>query len=93
MIPFTQYVSPDGQPCQVMVSRPPQIEAKAAAIVEAGFRFEVELLSIGQMSLTIHDPVDGANLAIELCANETDVPGAIDALVTGFHKYLAAKMN
>lgn len=84
-IPFTQYLMPNGRRDSVWIERPAAIEAKAQAIIAAGFRFECEMLSdYGTISLTIADPEADEDVAIEVCANGPEVPTAVDRLVTEF---------
>lgn len=85
MIPFTQYLRPNGRPVPVEIDRPPEIEAKAEAILAKGLIFECEHLSNGYASFTISDPEEGVDLAIELCPNGPDVPATIDRLIQKFN--------
>lgn len=85
MIPFTQYLRPDGRRILVKVERPPEIEAKAQAILDAGFVFECEILRNGHVSFTISDPKEEEDVAIELCVNDPLVSVAIDKLITEFN--------
>ena len=83
MIPFTQYLRPDGRPKRVTIERSAAIESKAADILKQGLVFECEVLHDGTISLTITDPDEG-DLAIELCPNGPAVPEAVDRLIEGF---------
>lgn len=82
MIPFTQYLLPDGRRQTITIERSPEIEAKAATIIAAGLRFETEVLSDGAtVSLTVSDPVEEEDVAIELVPNGPGIPDAVDRLV------------
>lgn len=80
-IPFTQYLLPDGRQREVFIDRPEKIEAQAQLIIKRGLRFECEMLTDGEVSLTIHDPKKGEDIAIEIVPNGTEVPKAVDRLV------------
>lgn len=80
-IPFTQYVLPNGNPREVMIDRPNDVAAKAAEIIARGHRFECEVLTTGEISLTLHDPKKGEDIDIEVVPNGPEVPKAVDRLV------------
>jgi len=86
MIPFTQYLRPNGRQELVEIERPPEIEAKAQRIIEAGYRFECEHLGtpppLPDVSVTISN--DEGDVAIEICRNGPEVPKAIDRMITSF---------
>lgn len=82
MIPFTQFLRPNGRQIEVTIERPEVIEAKARAIIAAGYRFEVEELMDGTASFTISDGED--DVAMELVKNGPGVPATVDKLVTEF---------
>lgn len=86
MIPFTQYLRPDGHKITVGICRPDHIERKARLITNLGYEFEVELLTTGHVSLTIRDAIDPdtPDVAIELVPNGPLVPDAVDRLITNF---------
>ena len=82
-IPFTQYMMPDGRRVPVTIERPAEVAALAQQFIDAGGRFECEMLSTGEISLTAVGEIDGEeqDIAIELCGNGPDVPLAVDRLV------------
>ena len=81
MIPFTQYVMPDGRKEPVEISRPEAIEVKARQIIASGFRFEVEMLKTGEVSMTITNDKDG-DVAIEVVPdNGPGIPEAVDRMI------------
>lgn len=86
MIPFTQYLRPDGRRRLVKVERPPAVEAKAHKILERGYRFECEMLDVEpplpDVSFTITD--EDGDQAIELCRNGPEVLEAVDRLIMAF---------
>lgn len=79
MIPFTQYLRPDGRRTAVEIDRPDDIEQRARRFIEAGGRFECEHLTTGHVSLTAVWKDEDA--AIEVVANGPEVPAAVDRLV------------
>jgi len=84
-IPFTQFMRPDGRKHPVTIERPPDIETLAKAIMQAGCRFEIEVLQTGAVSMEIVTDVPDPDLrnvvAIEICPNGPQVPEAVDRLV------------
>jgi hypothetical protein len=91
-IPFTQYLRPHGRPRKVWIERPPDIIAKAHAIMAAGGRFEIEELSDRTVSATVeHAAWERDNrgpVAIELAPNGPHVPLMVDRLVTAAYTIL-----
>ncbi len=84
MIPFTQFLRPDGRLRPVAVARPADIDALAQALSGAGCEFRCEVLTTGQVSLTVSNGQD--DIAIEICDNDPSVPGAVDRFVRAAHK-------
>jgi len=82
-IPFTQYLRPNGRTREVSIERPAEIYKKAMEIINAGYRFEVEELTTGQISMTISK--DDEDCDIELVSNGPEVPVAVDRMITRFH--------
>jgi hypothetical protein len=89
-IPFTQYIPPHGDQRKREIDRPETIELLAAAVIVLGGRFECEVLSTGDVSLTVSALVDGVDqqVASVLVPNGADVPPAIDRLVIEAHGFL-----
>lgn len=88
MIPFTQYLLPDGRKRQVGVERPPDIEALAERFIASGGWFEAEILTTGEVSLTACDTIDDEpqDIDIELAPNGPEVPEAVDRLILRISK-------
>lgn len=82
-IPFTQYVLPHGRRAEISIDRPDDVGRRAAALIARGYRFECEMLTDMQtVSLTVVDPDDKGDIAIELCKNGPGLLGpAVDRLV------------
>jgi hypothetical protein len=83
-IPFTQYLRPDGRINPVTIDVSDEVHAKAMRIIAAGYRFECEHLTPGYASLTIFDPEDEVDVAIEVVPNGPEVPEAVNRMVLGF---------
>lgn len=81
-IEFTQYLMPDGRQKKIRIDRPQAIETKAREIVARGFRFEAEMLTTGEISLTISD--GECDLDIEVIDNGPEIPCAVDRMVERF---------
>lgn len=79
-IQFTQYLRPDGRKVAVWIDRPQDIAEKAEKVIAAGYRFECEELTTGDVSLTVANDDDG-DLEIEVVENGPSVPAAVDRLV------------
>lgn len=94
MIHFTQYMRPDGRKQDTTIERPEVVEALARKIVEAGGRFEIEVLRTGAISLEVvaDDPDDDLrSVAHELCSNGPEVLVAVDKLVEEAARVLGVK--
>ena len=87
-IPFTQYIRPRGRKKSLLIVRPAMILHKAEAIINSGYRFEIEELSTGMISMTIvgFDPSTGeeGDVAHKLTRNDKSVPSKVDDLVMSF---------
>lgn len=83
-IPFTQYVLPDGRQKPVSIEVACDVAEKAASIIASGLRFECEILRTGHVSLTIHDPDEGDDVAIKVLPNGPGITEAVEAMVRGF---------
>ncbi len=92
-IPFTQYILPNGRRRDETIDRPAEIEALADRIIQAGGRFECEMLTdLKTVSLTVVHKIGGeeGDIAIVLCKNGPDIPDAVDRLVRQAAAYIGA---
>ena len=80
-IDFTQYLMPHGRAKPVSVDRPDDVYQKARELIRAGYHFEIEMLSTGDVHMDCSRDGSDEPLANELCANGPDVPPAVDRLV------------
>ena len=78
-IPFTQYLRPNGQAVDIYFQAPDHVFLKAEQLIADGFKFEVEVLTTGEISLTVSDGEE--DIAIELCPNGPGIEKHVEALV------------
>lgn len=92
MIPFTQYLMPDGRKRPVKwEATSHEQEVKAQALLDAKAYFEVEQLQTGDVSLTceiVDNQGETQTLAHEICANDPAVVEAVARLVERAHEAL-----
>jgi hypothetical protein len=83
LIPFTQYLRPDGRKRYVDIDMPAPIEHLALQFIEAGGRYEIEELRTGEVSLTAVFNVDDEDrdIAREICSNGPPVVHAVALIV------------
>lgn len=85
MIEFTQFLRPNGQETKVHITRSPEVEGKAYAIIQAGYRLEIEMLTTGEVSATIADPAKGEDVAhARIVEDGPEVPEVIDEMILNF---------
>jgi len=78
-VPFTQYMRPNGRPVPMTIDRPESVANQAQQLLEAGFCLEAEVLTTGQVSITVSD---GENdIAGELTENGPGILDAVDRLI------------
>lgn len=81
MIPFTQYLRPDGRRVDIVIERPEPVVRMARILIDHGYAFEAEVLTNGLVSLTMVHPDEDHDLAIEVVMNNQSVPEAVDRLI------------
>lgn len=88
MVTFTQFLRPNGQRKMIDIELAPEVEKKAYDIVDAGYRFEIEVLMTGHVSATIagwHPVFDEDNdVAIKVMNNGPEVPDKIGEMIMEF---------
>ena len=88
LVPFTQYLRPDGRKVDEAIEMDGATCTKAQLIIDAGYRFEAEVLMNGVCSFTIvgYDPriEEESDVAIKLCPNGPKVPEAVKDLIMDF---------
>lgn len=81
MIPFTQFMMPDGRRADVTIQRQPEIELMAHRIIAAGYTFEIEMLSdYATVSVEIINNKERV-IGSDICPNGPPVPIMIDRLI------------
>jgi hypothetical protein len=80
---FTQYVAPHGYKRQCAVEVLTPVYDRAKAIMALGLAFECEVLSTGDVSLTITHP-DNGDIDIRVVPNGPAVLDAVNSLVMEF---------
>lgn len=85
-VPFTQYMRPHGHKMQVYIDLPEEIEAMAKEINNAGFRFEVEMLTTGDVSATISD--NNGDYEFNIGPNDARVPERMSDLIRSGYRRL-----
>lgn len=85
LIPFTEFVLPDGRKRELnWHTKDRVIAAKANAIITSGFVFEIERLRNGVVSVTItHDEV--GDIAHTLSHSDTTLTEKITAMIAAFN--------
>ena len=81
---WIQYMMPNGQRKKVEFDVADDLQPQLDAIESAGCRLECEVLSTGEVSLTIFHIESEEDVGIELSDNGPDVPAAVDRLIRTF---------
>lgn len=84
LIPFTQYLLPDGRQMPVVIEVSDEAHAAAMKLIDTGLEFECEVLRTGDVSLTITDPAEG-DLDIAVVPNGPGMREAVEKLVLEFN--------
>jgi hypothetical protein len=78
-IEFTQYLRPDGRKKIVFAPCTSEIRKKATELELKGLKFECEILTTGDVSLTINDFF--GDVGIEISKNDKSINQALEKLV------------
>jgi len=84
MIPFTQYLRPDGRPCAAGVESSPEIEDKARRLIRDGAVFTAEIVPGPLVYLSCEHPAlpeEEMVLASALVPNGPEIEKAVVGLV------------
>lgn len=82
-IEFTEYILPNGRKKKKYFIRPLDIVEKADKIIEKGYRFEMEKLRTGEISITIFDPKKTIDIDIRICS-ESNIIENVDNMISNF---------
>lgn len=83
-VEFTQYLMPDGRKQIIHIDLDEEYEILAEKIIADGNVFEIEVLTTGQISMTISD--DEGDLFIEVCDNGPEVPIHVLKLIDNYKR-------
>lgn len=91
IIPFTQFLRPNGMRRTVLIDRAEAVGKKAKALQNRGCRFEIEELNNGIVSMTVElrGSEDDGPIAHRLVPNGPMVPEVVDALIQEAYERLA----
>ena len=85
---FTQYKMPHGFTEDVTTDSTPEIEAKAHELLDFGFKFDIEMLSTGMISMTCEkEGEEDEIVAIELSENGPEIREKLISLVNTAYSY------
>lgn len=87
-VPFTQFLRPDGREQKVSTLVSKEVFLKVQEILRCGLQFQAEVLSTGEVSFTVFEPVTEIDIAIRLSPNGPAVKRAIELLVDDATKWL-----
>lgn len=87
ILKFTQYLRPDGRAVPVTTDCPEDAKQEALVLVNNGCVFELECLTTGHASMTVHLDDPDEPLSHKICANEPEkVQEAVKNLIIDAHK-------
>lgn len=92
-IPFTQYLLPDGRRTQVLIDMPEDVEEIARRFIASGGKYECEILTTGDVSITAVKRINGeeGDVAIAVCPNGPEVPAKVDEVVRESEQFIEAE--
>lgn len=80
---FTQFLRPHGHRQEISIAMPDEVWNKAMSIKAMGLELHAEVLTTGEINLTVTDEEKG-DLAQEIVANGPEVPKAVERLIMDF---------
>jgi len=83
-IPYTRYVLPNGRKVHETLLVSADTFDKAAEILNSGLVFEAEILTTGEVSFTIVDPVEEIDLDILVAANDENLLPKVEEMIRNF---------
>jgi hypothetical protein len=96
MIPFTQFLRPNGRRKEDGIERPAEIEEMAQQIIAKGYRFEAEVLMTGHVHLDCcgpnpSDPNEDIQVTSVVSKNGPEILDKVDELVRTAHERIMEK--
>jgi hypothetical protein len=87
MADVMQFLLPNGRQRPMTVELPAESKDDYTAMIESGCRFEAEILTIGEVSVTISDQTNDVDIDIRVIPNGPAVPAAlVEMLRSGLYK-------
>ena len=83
IVEFTQFCLPDGRQKQITTEVADDLAPQLSSIESVGARLEAEILTTGEVSLSISVPWEG-NFDTIVVQNGPEVSGAVDKLIRRF---------
>ncbi len=77
---FTQHLLPNGRQQKIYTKLSQELYDKAQRVIACGYRFEAEILTTGQVSVTVSHPEHG-DVDILIIANGPGIKGAVQQLL------------
>ncbi len=87
---FTQFLFPNGTRKEVTIDMPEEVEFLADALIEAGWRLEIECFPDRQI-VNMDVSNDDEQLASHICKNGPEVPVAVEKLIRVAHERWTAR--
>lgn len=88
VIKFTQFLLPHGKRTDFFIDRSPEIENKAKCLLDRGVRFEIEMLSTGEILMELLNLNEGNSISSRICINESDILDNVDSMINEAYKLL-----
>jgi hypothetical protein len=83
-ITVTQYLRPHGKQVQANAPISDDYQEQYETMQKCGARLTAEVLTTGEVSITIEDPLTKNDFDNEICANNPEVTKAMEALLGRF---------
>ena len=92
-VPFVQYNLPNGRISHPTFEATDEVAALAEETIALGARFEAEILTTGEVSLTCFDLETEIDVAIEICANGPPVIQAVEKVIRDGHAAMHSALS
>lgn len=77
VVEVTQYMRPYGRPVKQYAKVSENLSKELAAIQDRGWRVAAEVLTTGEVSITVEDPIRERDVTIKVVPNGPEVPKAL----------------
>lgn len=94
-VPVTQYLRPHGEKRECKAPVTPEFKSLADRFVAAGGKYEAEVLTTGQVSLSAAFTVEGEmqDIAIEICPNNESIHTAFEKVIQASQRYVPISLT